>query len=126
MTIKAEAREALFAGLRAKDARVVREILEEGFDPNEADINGWTAFHEAVSSGSSSVTLAFLRYGAKTDLQDKYGNTPLHLSAQRGHTKIAQMLLDNNAEISLQNKDGKTAEDLASSACKELLQRKSE
>lgn len=126
MTVKAEERDGkLFAGVRAKDVAMVREALAAGFDPNEVDSNGWPAFNEAVATGNSSITLAFLRRGAKADLQDKNGNSSLHVAAKKGHTKIVQMLLDNGADISLNNIDGNTPEQLSTSACKELLQRKS-
>jgi len=125
MTIKEEDRvDKLYAGIRARDVATVREVLSEGFDPNQADRHGWTAFHEAVSSGSSSITLAFLRRGARPDIQDRLNrDSCLHIAARSGHTKLVQMLLDNGANVTLKNSDGRTAEDVASSACKELLQR---
>ncbi|KXJ26709.1 Ankyrin repeat and SOCS box protein 7 [Exaiptasia diaphana] len=127
MTIRTEeSGDKLLAGVRAKDVGIVRQALSEGYDPNQADKNGWTAFHEAVSTGNSSIILAFLRRGARPDLQDGVNQeSALHIASMDGQTKIVQMLLDNGANISLKNIEGKTAEDVASSACKELLQRKS-
>lgn len=127
MTIRTEdSGDKLLEGVRAKNVGIVREALQEGYDPNQADQDGWTAFHEAVSTGNSSITLAFLRRGACPDLQDGVNqDSALHIAAMDGQTKIVQILLDNGANISLKNIEGKTAEDVASSACKELLQRKS-
>lgn len=126
MTIKTDNEESqLQIGIRLGDLSMVRSALNEGSDPNEAGLRGWTALHEAVSSGSSSITLALLRKGANPNFQESVKNsTALHVASANGNAKLIQVLLDSGANISIKNSEGKTPEHLASSSCKELLERK--
>ena len=126
MTIKSDQEESqLQIAIRLGDLSMVRSALNEDCDPNETGVHGWTALHEAVSSGSSSITLALLRRGANPNSQETINNsTALHIAAANGHAKITQVLLDSGARISIKNAEGKTPEHLAASSCKELLERK--
>lgn len=89
------------AAYRGQD-HVVRGLLHEGVDPNQADDSGWTALHAAASKNHLYTVRQLLRAGAIADARTEDGFTPLLNAAQAGMDVIAA-LLDAGADAAVQH-----------------------
>ncbi|XP_077989188.1 ankyrin repeat and SOCS box protein 7-like [Glandiceps talaboti] len=101
------------AAVARGDVRCVRQCLNNGSTPNEADLNGWTLLHLAASRGREKVLRVLLENGGRTELQDSIGGfTALHYAAMHGRTRIARLLLDfdcvKHSVVNIQSSDGWT------------------
>ena len=102
---------------------VANYLLKHGADVSFADVNGDTALHCAVRSGSPCVCASLLGYYASCDTVNGDRETSLHEAAKGDNAKIVVMLLDRKANTELKNKRGKTFLDLAiDSAHDEVLE----
>jgi ankyrin repeat protein len=88
------------------DVDRVRELLEEGGDPNVEDEAGVTPLIQASGLGQRDLVRLLLENGAKIDHQDQGGVSSLLLAAEGGHIKIVRLLLESGANPNLQDSDG--------------------
>ena len=97
----AEATEESLLVEAAKNGQVevVRTLLAEGADPNQAAGDGMTALHWAAERGHAQVTRLLLSGGADVEAKTRVGGyTPLHLASRRGSASIARALLEAGAD----------------------------
>ena len=92
---------------------VANYLLKHGADVSFADINGDTALHCAVRSGSLGVCVSLLDYYASCDTVNGDRETSLHEAAKGDNADIVVLLLDKKANTELKNKREKTFLDLA-------------
>jgi ankyrin repeat protein len=92
---------------------VANYLLKHGADVSFADVNGDTALHCAVRSGSLSVCASLLDYYASCDTVNGDRETSLHEAAKGDNADIVVLLLDKKANTELKNKREKTFLDLA-------------
>ncbi|MGO4890673.1 M48 family metallopeptidase [Anaerobacillus sp. MEB173] len=90
------------------DIEQVYALLEEGVDPDEQDMDGWTALHWAVKDVNTDVTKAILDSGADPNLMDYYGETPLMKAAWDGRAEMVTLLLEAGGTINEQDYNGWT------------------
>lgn len=111
--------QALFKAIREYNLEKIDEAVQNG-----ADINHWfqslnryrgytTPLFEAVSSGSTQVTLRVLDHGADVDYIDQYGDTALHcaIRADESPTMI-KALIEADTDIHHRNMYGNTPLDV--------------
>ncbi|XP_068697632.1 uncharacterized protein [Montipora foliosa] len=128
MTIRAEEERGetkLHAAVRVHNVRLVRSALrDKELDIDATGASGWTALHEAASSGHRDVVLLLLESGADPDIQDSIQKcTPIHLAAKNGHLEVVRSLARGGARLDLRNSLGKIPQDWADEQCREFLQR---
>ncbi|XP_074550236.1 BRCA1-associated RING domain protein 1 [Halichoeres trimaculatus] len=102
------------------DVEAVRELLDQGSDPNLKDNAGWTPLHEACNLGHLAVVEVLLSSGALLNTPGYENDSPLHDAVRNGHAAIVKLLLQHGASQSVLNLHGKRPADYAATV--EMLQ----
>lgn len=77
--------------------KVVKALLDLGFNKEVADEDGYTPLHWAASNGHLEVVKILLENGANKETTQAEGSTPLNSAAGRGHVEIVKLLLEKRA-----------------------------
>ena len=109
-----------------KNVELVRELLEQGANPNEEDRQGWTAFTWAAASANGETTPEFFEImkalvegGADLNTTDGSGYTALMYAINTAESqvddRIVRYLLESfpNADLNIENREGETAYEMA-------------
>ncbi|NEP54411.1 MAG: ankyrin repeat domain-containing protein [Moorea sp. SIO3C2] len=102
----------LITATLAGDAEQVRQLLQQGTDPNQVYGTN-TALIYASRDGFSEIVQILIEAGADVNWIDGEGVTPLILAAFKNHPAIVQMLLDQGADTSIRDQWSRTALDYA-------------
>ena len=70
----------------------VKNLLDAGADPNEFEVDGWSALHWAARNGHLGVATLLLQHGASLSQRDRRRHTPLDWATDRGHWNVAGVL----------------------------------
>ena len=102
---------ALLEAARTSDAATIKDLLEQGTDPNvPSKIGKFTPLHFAAFFNDMEGIRALLDAKAEINLQNSDGNTPLHLAARNGHASaVEQLLKSNGIRTDIKNAEGLTA-----------------
>ena len=99
------------------DGDQLLSLLEHGADANEAQGDGMTALHWAVTNQDVESARSLIYAGANVRATTRLNAvTPLWLAAQSGDAVMVYMLLDNKAEADAPNGDGVTPLMIASAS----------
>ena len=101
-----------FADIAAGSLAPVREALEQGANPDQADRDGESLLEIAAAKGRIRMVRLLLHYGANPDLPDISGKTPLYRAAQNGYAEIVRILVAHGADPNRTDGEG-TAMDWA-------------
>ncbi|XP_077392011.1 BRCA1-associated RING domain protein 1 isoform X2 [Festucalex cinctus] len=93
------------------DVEGVKELLDQGADPNLKDNAGWTPLHEACNLGHLVVVEALLSGGALLNTPGYENDSPLHDAVRNGHIAVVKLLLQFGASQSVVNLHGKRPAD---------------
>ncbi len=93
----------------AKDGRLedVERMLEEGANPNAADLDGEGPLHAAARWGQVAVAEVLLSHGADPGAKALYGATPLQVSVLEAQVGAARVLLSHGADVNARDLFGK-------------------
>lgn len=95
------------------DPETVRRFLQQGVNPNQADIDKTTLLMLAAGKGHTRVARLLIEGGALLDEKNKHGTTALMLAAALNHAETVRLLVDKGADLDLTNCLGVTALDFA-------------
>ena len=88
------------------DPSVINEMVDDGFDVNTKDEDGWTLLHYAASRGNVSVAKALIEAGADVGAREKlYSLTPMHFADT---LPVMEALSAAGADINAEDRRGLT------------------
>ena len=91
------------------DIFAVKELLENGVDPNVQTKLGESPLHIAAKKEETEVTILLIAHGADTNSREGDGKTPLMEAASAGQPENAEVLLSAGADINATDENGFTA-----------------
>lgn len=98
--------EDFFAAIRRDDVRVVRDLLNRGFDPNTVAPNGEAGLMIAVKEPSPKVASVLLASPTiRVEIRNANDESPLMLAALKGYTDLCLQMIRRDADV---NKTGWT------------------
>lgn len=84
--------------MEAGDFTRVQELIREGVDVNEPQVDGATALHWASQWNDEQSARQLIRAGADANKANRTGATPLQLAAINGSPEMLSLLLDAGAD----------------------------
>jgi ankyrin repeat protein len=99
-TARAGAFEDYFMAIENDNSRIVRGLLERGFDPNTKDAQGQVGLFLAFRHDAYDTADALWAHPAlQVDVVNQAGETPMMMAALRGRRDWVQRLLDRGARL---------------------------
>ena len=101
--------QALLEAVHQADGEEVRDLVEDGADPNLTVENGSTAVHMAAATGQTGLLRILLEHGGDPNVEAEANTTPLMMAAlwSRGDTVTA--LAEAGADVDARNEEDRTA-----------------
>lgn len=94
---------------RSGHIQMVVYLMQQGANPHNYDIEGFSTIHLSTMFGHSMATAYLLAKGLDPDIKDKNGATALMFAAQRIHSRDpAQLLITFNSRLNAQDNKGNT------------------
>ena len=100
---------ALHQAAKEDQEDAVRQLLEEGADPDSLDSDGCTALFWAARNGHEGVARLLIEKGANPDLGTSDGLTPLWEATYNQHEAVERMLLKKRIDPDSKNQDDRVA-----------------
>jgi ankyrin repeat protein len=104
----ASARPALVDIVKAGDAAAVRAALQARQSADDADREGTSALHWAVSADRPDLVEVLLRSGANPNVKNRYGVTPLSVACENGNAVVVEALLKAGGDPNVALVSGET------------------
>lgn len=104
-----ETSEAILSAIQSNDTVSLKNLLDNGGNPNSKDTSGTPVLIVAALIGKTEIVSLLLKKGAKYDVKVEDGETALMAASANGHIDVVQELVGKGADVSLQDNEGWTA-----------------
>jgi ankyrin repeat protein len=91
------------------DVAKIRQLLSDGYSPNQVDENSRTGLDIAAQNGNMQIIAILYKAHADVNQRDNIGNVPMHYAAERDRLEVVKLLLDMGTPADAENKNGMTA-----------------
>lgn len=91
----------LYRAARDNNAASVKQLLDQGADPNTPDRHGWTPIFQAARHGNSAMVRDLMDKGAAVDVESDLKETPLHLAAESGNAETIRTVALSKSDFNL-------------------------
>ena len=91
-------RRLLSAAMEHGHDDVLRVLLDEGFDPNQVDLNGTSALHVSSRLGAKASFQILLNAGGDLSVANQAGLTAYHTAAEGGNVELLDLLANQHAD----------------------------
>jgi ankyrin repeat protein len=88
--------------------RRIRELVQDGADPNIRNSTGYTPLLVAAWKGDAEACVFFIEKGTDVNATDKEGRTALMHAVRGGQAEICALLIENGAGVNAKDKTGWT------------------
>ena len=106
--IREHNRNDIECAVRENDAKFLRILLDNGYDPN-VDIEGKQPLHLAVERGEPECLKILIESQANVHGKDFQGRKPLHYAATKEDAECMKLLVENQTQcVNAQDNNGKT------------------
>ncbi|MEA1915078.1 MAG: ankyrin repeat domain-containing protein [Campylobacterota bacterium] len=99
---------ALHDAIRAKDTKLVTELIEKGASVSAQDKYRYTPLHLAVRLNQYSIVENLIANGASVNNTDKFGDTPLLDSTRNSTSPMSKLLICNGADKNAEDRHAMT------------------
>lgn len=83
--------------------KIIKLIIDSGYDINVRDVNGWTPLHYAARKGNIVIVGELIRKGALLNTKNKFNDTPLDIAVQNTHLDVVRALINAGAEVNTED-----------------------
>eukprot|EP00033_Pygsuia_biforma_P000915 GCRY01001055.1.p1 GENE.GCRY01001055.1~~GCRY01001055.1.p1 ORF type:complete len:247 (+),score=64.16 GCRY01001055.1:188-928(+) len=87
---------------------LVKELLENGADPNELNIFESSALHHACFRGLFDIVKLLVDFGSDVNSVSNFGHSPLHLATRSGNVELIDFLIQRGAVVQCESKNKTT------------------
>lgn len=95
------------------DVEQIEKMVDEGQDPNIADVNRRSALHFCSGNGLTTVCQKLIQAGANLNAQDVLGFTPLHMATGYKKENTVRILVEAGADANITSLKGDLAVEIA-------------
>ncbi len=106
--------QALIEAANEADGAEIRDLVEDGADPNFRDEEGATALMLSIVSGTEEGVRALLEGGADPNLTLENGSTAVHMATATGQTALLRIILEHGGDPNIEAETGMTPVMMAS------------
>lgn len=102
----------LFQAIVQKDDKIIKRLINLGFDVNTQDSNGETALHVAVEHGNLEIVKFLLKKDANINAKTKYNRTPIWMiDDEKMSVEILKLLISKGVDVNAPNEDSESNEE---------------
>lgn len=108
-----------FRAVNLDNTRIVRDLLNRGFDPNAVNEKGQRALYVAIADESPKVAALLISHPhTEVDAANAAGETPLMMAALRGEPELARQIIERGGRV---NREGWTPLHYAASGTEDTV-----
>ncbi len=106
-------RDAIFEAASSGNVNLIKQLISQGVNVNQANPERETALHMAAAKGHYSAVIYLINHGANIHARTVNNWQPIHHATRFRHAQIANYLKQRGSQIYAKTSDGMSAVDMA-------------